>query len=206
MNANIFTIGHSTHSQERLVELLVMHSITAVCDVRSQPYSRFNPQFNRDLIDDLLNQHNIQYVFLGTELGARSPNPDCYEGGQVKYERLANTSEFQEGIQRIKRGSETYRVALMCAEKEPLECHRTILISRYLFDQGWDISHIHANGSIEGHDEAEHRLIMNLRIPSMFMSWQDRRAEAYRRQSELIAYSLPREDGESTKAAGGLLR
>src|SRR3989304_3669807 len=81
----LYTIGHSTHSIEEFVKLLTMHSITAVCDVRSTPYSQFTPQFNRELLQKELKIHNISYVFLGEELGARSDNPSCYVNGKVQY-------------------------------------------------------------------------------------------------------------------------
>src|SRR5579863_6587355 len=132
MEGGVFTVGHSTHSPERLLELLRQHGITAVGDVRSKPYSRFNPQFNREVIEKTLADHGIVYRFLGEELGARSEDPACYEGGKVQYERLAKTDVFQRGIERVRNGMKACRMVLMCAEKEPLECHRTILVSRQL--------------------------------------------------------------------------
>ena len=135
MNETVFTIGHSTHPQERFVSLLCQHGITALCDVRSTPYSRVNPQFNREGLRESLRACGITYVFLGKELGARSADPTCYEYGKVKYDRLAVTDLFRQGLDRVREGTRTYRVALMCAEKEPLECHRTILVARHLVDR-----------------------------------------------------------------------
>jgi uncharacterized protein (DUF488 family) len=133
MQDTIFSIGHSTHSQEHFICLLRQHGITAVCDVRSTPYSRMNPQFNREELEDALLTQGIEYRFLGKEIGARSDDPHCCEAGKVKYERLAETSQFKYGIKRIVKGiKEGFRIALMCAEKEPIECHRTILVSRHL--------------------------------------------------------------------------
>lgn len=195
---NIYTIGHSTHTQERLADLLRLQGITAVADVRSQPYSRLNPQFNREVIKDFLNRIGIAYVFLGKELGARSKDPNCYENGVVQYDRLEHTALFHEGIHRLEEGEENFRIAIMCAEREPLECHRTILVARFLYDHGWKVHHIHAGGNIEEHADAEERLIRMHRIPSMFMTLDDRRCEAYRRQAEIIAYNLPSEDQEAS--------
>src|SRR5271169_2675230 len=127
MAQTIFTIGHSTHTQEYFISLLSRHGITALCDVRSKPYSRVNPQFNREELQRVLREHGITYVFLGTELGARSDDPTCYENGKVQYDRLAHTELFRQGLDRVQEGVRKYRIALMCAEKEPLECHRTIL-------------------------------------------------------------------------------
>ena len=145
----VFTIGHSTHAQERFVALLELHAITAVCDVRSKPYSRLNPQFNREELEKALTAHAIAYRFLGRELGARSDDPTCYEDGKVKYQKLAETDLFKRGLKRVLRGlKENFRIALMCAEKEPLECHRTILVARYLVALGINVWHIHLDAAV----------------------------------------------------------
>jgi uncharacterized protein (DUF488 family) len=93
----VFTVGHSTHALERLVQLLNLHKITAIADVRSQPYSRMNPQFNVDALKESLKSKGIAYVFLGRELGARSNDPSCYRGGRVQYGLLAQTKLFNKG-------------------------------------------------------------------------------------------------------------
>lgn len=189
----VFTIGHSTHSQERFIELLQLHDITAVCDVRSKPYSRTNPQFNREELQVALLSHGIAYRFLGKELGARSDNPSCYEGGKVQYDRLAQTKLFRYGLKRVLRGMrDGFRVALMCAEKEPLECHRTILVARHLVALGVPVVHIHADSHLETHDAALDRLARMLNVPEqdMFHPREELLADAYRRQEERIAYEV----------------
>src|SRR5258708_5379694 len=98
MEKPVFTIGHSIHPQERFIALLRLHGITALCDVRSKPYSRMNPQFNRDELEKVLLEQGIAYRFLGKELGARSDDPLCYEGGKVQYGRLAQTDLFNHGL------------------------------------------------------------------------------------------------------------
>jgi uncharacterized protein (DUF488 family) len=191
MADTVFTIGHSTHPQERFIALLRQHSITALCDVRSKPYSRLNPQFNREALEETLLAHGIAYRFLGKELGARSDNPHCYERGKVQYDRLAETDLFKQGLKRVLRGvKDGFRVALMCAEKEPLECHRTILVARHLAALGVSVTHIHADGSLESHDSALSRLarLVNLPEHDMFHSREELLDGAYRRQEERIAY------------------
>jgi len=190
MQQTVFTIGHSTHREDHFVHLLLQHGVTALCDVRSKPYSRVNPQFNREALKETLRANRIAYVFLGKELGARSEDPSCYENGKVQYDRLAQTELFQLGIQRIQQGTKNYRLALMCAEKEPLECHRTILVARHLVASGLDVQHIHANGKLESHTEALGRLARMLRLQEgdIFRSPEDVLADAYRRQGERIAY------------------
>jgi len=139
---HLYTIGHSTHSTEKFVELLSEHSITAVCDVRSSPYSKYNPQFNRETIQKDLKGYGISYVFLGKELGPRSDDPSCYKEGKVQYHKLAEADSFRHGLERIKKGMQSYRIALMCSEKDPVTCHRTILICRHLRPDEIEIRHI----------------------------------------------------------------
>lgn len=199
MGQPVFSIGHSTHSVEHLLGLLKQHSITAICDVRSQPYSRMNPQFNREPLRDALRAEGIAYVFLGKELGARSEDRSCYRDGQVQYDLLAATDSFRQGLKRVREGSEKYRVALMCAEKDPLQCHRTILVSRHLVVEGMDVCHILADGTVEPHEKSIDRLMNQLRLPQsdMFRSKEEIVADAYRIQGEAIAY-----EEKSTEASG----
>jgi uncharacterized protein (DUF488 family) len=190
MTETIYTIGHSTHSIGAFVALLEQHNITAVCDVRSRPYSRMNPQFNRESLKGSLRDAGIKYVFLGKELGARSEDKHCYRNGQVQYDLLAETALFKRGIDRVVEGARQYRIALMCAEKEPLDCHRTILVARKLSESGTSIKHILGNGEIEDHAHAIDRLIDRLRMPGadMFREHHVVIADAYARQGNEIAY------------------
>ena len=186
----VLTIGHSTHSIDAFIALLRQHNVTALADVRSAPFSRFNPQFNKETLARSLKAHDIKYVFLGRELGARSNDRSCYENGRVQYARLARTESFHRGLDRVMRGTHEHRIALMCAEKEPLECHRTILVARALVEQGVAVEHILADGCLETHDHAMERLLTVLRLPSedLFRSRQDLVAQALALQEERIAY------------------
>lgn len=186
----IYTIGHSTHTSEAFLELLRKHNVTAVADVRSAPFSRFNPQFNKDALQGTLGEHGIKYVFLGRELGARSDDPACYENGRVQYARLARAASFQDGLDRVVQGASEFRVALMCAEKEPLECHRTLLVARALAEQGVEIAHILADGSFEPHESAMTRLLDVVGLPAqdLFSSRERLIEEAMARQERRIAY------------------
>lgn len=203
-NEQIFTVGHSTHSLERFIELLQKAGITAIADVRSSPYSRFNPQFNREALEKTLKKQGIAYVFLGRELGARSDDPSCYEKGRVRYDRLARTEIFQLGLQRVRKGTESHKIALMCAEKEPLECHRTLLVSRALEAQGVSVSHILADGRLESHSAAMERLlgIVGLSKTDLFRSKDELIDAACAIQEERIAYT----DKEMSKPSAELGR
>ncbi len=189
MRNKLFTIGHSTHSIENFVDLLLKRDITAVCDVRSMPYSRFNPQFNQEFLKKQLKAQGISYVFLGKELGARSANLSCYEDGKVQYSRLANEPLFREGLRRVQKGMQDHRIALMCSEKEPLDCHRTILVCRELRSHCIEIEHILANGELEAHSAAEMRLMRLLEIePDMVRDEKQCIEDAYEQQAGRIAY------------------
>lgn len=186
----VFTIGHSTHSLEAFFALLQKHGVTAIADVRSAPFSRFNPQFNKDVLERSLKAAGIKYVFLGHELGARSDDPSCYENGRVLYGRLAQTELFRSGIDRVIRGVQEHRIALMCAEKEPLECHRTLLVARALDEHGIAVTHILSDGRLEAHPDAIERLLDVTGVPhdDLFRSRQDLIAQALSRQEVKIAY------------------
>lgn len=190
MSKYLFTVGHSTHSIENFIALLASHGIEAIADVRSSPFSRFNPQFNRRELQKTLQDAGIRYVFLGKELGARSDDPHCYVADKVQYDRLAKTPEFQSGVDRVLEGANSYRVALMCAEKEPLDCHRTILVARELDKRGFAIRHILSDGSVESHPNSMKRLMTELGIQEedLFRSKDEMLDEAYARQGEKIAY------------------
>jgi uncharacterized protein (DUF488 family) len=190
MTEAVFTIGHSIQTVERFIGLLKQHGITAVADVRSRPYSRMNPQFNREDLKKKLREALIKYVFLGRELGARSEDQSCYCNGQVQYDLLARTDLFKEGIERVKEGHLEFRIALMCAEKEPLECHRTILVARELANAGIPVVHILYDGQTEKHQDAIGRLIGMLRIPNADMFREEAAVirDAYEKRGREIAY------------------
>jgi uncharacterized protein (DUF488 family) len=187
--ATLYTVGHSNHSIEKFIGLLTANGITAVADVRSRPFSRRHPQFNKERLAAALTEHGIAYVFLGKELGARSEDPSCYENGKVQYPRLAATPAFKAGIERVLAGAAKFRLALMCAEKEPLDCHRTLLVSRALESVGVSIAHILADASLEPQEKTMSRLIdlVGLSKEDLFQH-DDLIAAACRLREDKIAY------------------
>jgi len=190
----ILTIGHSTHLIEEFLSLLEAHGVTAIADVRSAPYSRRYPQFNRDPLRQTLEERGIRYAFCGQELGARPDDHLCYdEKGRVLYRRLAGTPFFRSGIDFIVREARECRIALLCAEKEPLECHRTLLVARELMARGVAVSHIHADGHLETQSEALARLpvLLNMSETDLFRSPEELIEEACASQENRIAYVNP---------------
>lgn len=188
----VFTVGHSTLSRERLIALLTAHGVTAVADVRSRPYSRFNDQFNQDALRSALKQAGLAYVFLGRELGGRPDDPQCYLDGKVQYDRLASTPLFRQGLARLTEGALSHRIALLCAEKDPLNCHRAILVCRHLAAQGITAQHILPDGQLESHEDALSRLLNELGLSDhdLFRDRAQLVAEAYARRGAEIAYRL----------------
>ncbi len=156
----LFTIGHSNLSIEAFVLLLQQHGITAVADVRSHPFSRYLPHFNKSEIKASLSSVGIQYVFLGKELGARPEDLSCYDSsGKALYDRIAATTLFSQGIQRLLKGAANYKISLMCAEKDPITCHRTILVCHQVREFNLQINHILSDGKLESHQHLEERLL-----------------------------------------------
>jgi uncharacterized protein (DUF488 family) len=199
----VFTIGHSNHTPEKFIELLRSHNINAVADVRSSPYSRYLPHFNKKILQSHLRTAEIHYVFLGKELGARPADISCYVEGKALYEKIAVLDSFQQGLKRIVRGAENYRIALMCAEKDPVTCHRAILVCQHLVPFNLEIGHIHSNGELEYHENLEERLLQihNLQDEnnngqlSIFPTYKkheltrsERVRQAYQMQGARIAY------------------
>lgn len=186
----IYTIGYSSFEIDSFIETLKNHKINVVVDVRSSPYSQYKSDFNREQLKESLRKKHISYVFLGEECGARVNDNSCYINGKVNYTLVAKTDLFKTGIQRLLNGAEKYSLALMCAEKDPITCHRTILVCRNLLGEGVTIKHILEDGNIEFHKDSEQRLlkIFKLNHPDLFRSEQQRLDDAYARQGEKIAY------------------
>jgi|SRR5579875_1152181 len=152
--AEIWTVGHSTHPLPVLAGLLRRHRIEVLADVRSQPFSRRNPQFNRDSFASYLEGAGIRHVWLGAGLGGRPPEAEFYDGqGHVLYDAVASTERFLSGLERLMDGAERYRVAVMCAEENPARCHRRLLVARALVERGVTVRHIRGDGSVIGEED-----------------------------------------------------
>lgn len=143
----IWTLGHSNHPVEVVLDLLARHRIEVLVDVRSSPYSRYASQFNREAFRPALKNHGIQYLYLGDLLGGRTEDRQFYDDeGRVLYGRLAESPGFRQGIERLLIGIRKFRTAILCGEENPAECHRRLLVGRVLQDRGAQVVHIRGDG------------------------------------------------------------
>ncbi len=212
-SGRLFSIGHSNHPIERFIELLRNAGVTAVADVRSQPYSQRYPHYNRSELEKALRDADIAYAFLGDQLGGRPRWPEAYdEQGRLDYERVRNRALFQQGLQRLCHALEDYRVAMLCAEEDPLCCHRGLLITPALAERGILPSHIRGDGRIDTAQQFEERLLAETGVGAGILdglfaptlSDEERRQllkEAYRRQARRRSFRrVPDETDERSVA------
>ncbi len=202
----IFTVGHSNGTVEDLMSLLSFAGIDCVVDVRSVPASAYTPQFNKEYLKRFLSNNGLFYLHFGEEFGAR--RNDSIVDGQVNFEKAVTTPAFLRGVDRIKHGLEQgYNIALMCSEAAPLACHRFSMISRYFYDNGYDVKHILHTKEIVSHEELEKKMIeeflhkRNSKLPEvdvMFGTYsaEDQRRDAYRLKNAAIGYK-PGEEYEN---------
>lgn len=144
----IWTVGHSNHRFEVFASLLASQGIEFVADVRSYPYSRFAPQFNREVFQEALRQQGIRYLYFGDELGGRPSMDEHYDSeGHALYGLMAKEPPFREAIDRLVAGAGEHRIAIVCSEAEPSHCHRRLLVGKVLTECGVELRHICPDGS-----------------------------------------------------------
>lgn len=187
----LFSIGHSTHSEEHFRSLLSTAGVNAIADVRSQPYSKYSPHFSKDTLQAWLKDANLAYSFLGRELGGRPDDRKLMQNGVADYEAMAKSRSFSEGLHRLIKGAERYRIAMMCSEQDPLDCHRCLLIARKLFQAGISTSHILGTGEIVTHKAIEEQLMEIERQANddLFACRDERLSTAYRNRSRKVGFS-----------------
>jgi hypothetical protein len=198
--ARLYSVGHSNHDWPGFVALLRQAEVTAVADVRSSPYSRRHPQFNRAELERGLGHHGIAYLFLGDLLGGRPGASELYHPeGWVDYERVRATAAFRRGLDRLTRALNDDTVAMLCSEDDPLDCHRGLMITPALVEQGITPLHLRRDGSVETTAWMERRLLQEARVDeaavgglfAALLTEDDRRqilAEAYRVLNRKKAY------------------
>lgn len=193
----IFTIGHSNHDIDFFLELLQTHAIDCIVDVRSVPSSQYNPQYNKKTLAAFLANHDIQYMHFGKEFGARQTDPNVFDKEErVDYEKVQQTERFKEGVERLKQGlRKGFKIALMCAEADPLNCHRFAMISVYLSRHGFDVRHILKDKSLVNQQDVERQLMekytKKLPQPNLFepdIDHTDQLQAAYRMRNKEIGF------------------
>jgi uncharacterized protein (DUF488 family) len=196
------SVGHSNHEWPVFLALLRRAGVTAVADVRSQPYSGRYPDYNKTPLENGLRQEQIAYVFLGDLLGGRPGQPSLYDDeGRVNYERVRRTEAFQRGLDRLISGARKHTLAFLCGEEDPLDCHRGLMIAPALSERGFPPCHLRRDGSLETNDEMERRLLHDTGVGAglvdglfVAMLTEDERrslvAEAYRHRTRRKAYQL----------------
>ena len=184
----IFTIGYAQFSIDAFLDTLRKYDISAIADVRSAPFSKYKPDFIKDKIQKHLGRNHMAYLFLGDMLGARIKDPAVYLDNKLSYELLSKSDFWTKGINKLLDESGKYRLAIMCAEKDPLHCHRTFLICRTLRSFSLRIHHILEEGSLEEHADTEKRILENygLEQSDIFRSESDILEDAYDRMCEKI--------------------
>jgi len=151
----VYTIGHSNHTQEKFLDLLAKEQIEIVVDARSNPNSRWASFANRESLREILKSAEIHYLYLGDMLGGHPSDPDCYDPqtGKVSYQIIQEKEYFKRGIRRILNGLRKYRVCIMCAEENPALCHRNLLVAESLRQEGITIFHIRGDGRVQTDEE-----------------------------------------------------
>lgn len=198
MKGIIYTVGHSNHAPEYFLALLQAHDINCVVDVRSVAASAHNPQFNKALLEAYLKNHGIRYLHFAREFGARHEDPALHDShGKVDFEKVRRTAAFREGVERLETGAARgFRIALMCSEGEPLECHRFSMISGHLQAEGFEVLHILRDSTLVPHPELEEAMLekyhKKLPRPSLFepdIDENTRIAAAYRLHNQEVGWS-----------------
>jgi uncharacterized protein (DUF488 family) len=190
MSFDLFSIGHSNIPAERFAALLRESGVDAIADVRSTPFSRRFPWFSGKNLAGTLAQHGMTYLSYGDTVGGRPRDAALYRDGIADYEAMARQPDYQTGLDRLLADVGRARVCLMCAEREPLDCHRCLLVARSLAERGLTIGHILHDGTVEPHAATEQRLLaLTGASDDLFVTGQDDRlAAAYRRRARTAAY------------------
>lgn len=188
----VYTVGHSNHPIKDFFKLLKTQDISCVADVRSAPASRYNPQFNGHALASFLKQHGIEYIHLGTEFGARQTGPDILnEDGKVDFKKVQGAPQFKRGINRIQDGiSKGFKIALMCSEANPLDCHRFSMIASYMEDVGIQVRHILKDGTLKSQKELEEENLIKREGKNLLLFSQDSKQAAYSWHNKKIGWKV----------------
>ena len=200
MEKVLLSIGHSKHAVGFFITLLQNHDVNYILDVRSTPYSKFASEYNRENIKTILENNGIAYMFMGNYFGARPSDASLYlPNGYLDFEKTANSLNFKKAFINVMKGVEQgYRIAFMCTEKDPVECHRAILVTNAFYKAGYSIEHIMPDNTIQTQQDINERLL-GMYYPdrnqiSLFstenLSTEQYLIKAYKKQNKKIGYHL----------------
>ena len=195
----VFTIGHSDHSFDRFKALIDPYEVEELIDVRTSPYSQWAPDFNREKLEMDLEDADIDYTYLGGALGGRPISLDLYDEDWIAdYELMSATEDFDDAIDQVKRVAEERVVCLLCSERQPEDCHRTLLVAEALVSREISVYHILETGKPIEHEKLVGRLMADYQSKSksaesgMFPSLEKTRKAALRWQAKRVAFRLDR--------------
>ena len=199
MNNILYTIGYSGYTIDEFLNELKSNMINVLIDVRSSTYSKYYPDYNSSTLENFLSKHDIYYRTYSSEFGARQNNPSFYSSdGILDFEKFSKSEQFQSGVQKIRDSlNKNYKVALMCAEKNPTQCHRAILVSRKFADLGYEIIHLMPDGETKNQKQIENELLNTffpdrnqLDLFSPPASDEENIIKAYKLQNKKIGYKM----------------
>lgn len=196
----LYTIGHSNNTTEKFLSLLRENGIDCVVDVRSTPYSEFHSQFNKPNIQNLFTQNKIKYIHMPEEFGARIENPKLYTNGYVDFSKVRKGEAFKKGVSRVQDGIDKgYTIALLCCERQPIDCHRNILVAKAFYDLGYEILNIVDSNIVITQKEVEQMLLdLYFKNRNQLSLLEETKPEtelineAYQLRSKAIAYETER--------------
>ena len=195
----LFTIGHTNHSREDFLKLLKQHEITYLLDVRSTPFSQYTSQYNKDVISEFLQKSGITYCHMGKFFGARPEDKSLYtKENYLDFEKMRASELFKKGFDNVMKGlADGNNIVLMCTEKDPMDCHRAIMVARGFELQGIDANHILPDGKLQTQKELDARLLDRYFADRHQMSFlsniseipeEELLVEAYRKRNAEIGY------------------
>ncbi len=200
MERTLLSIGHSQHRVDFFISLLKSHNVNYILDVRSIPYSQFAADYNRERIKAALQSNGIKYAFMGNYFGARPTDTSLYSpNGYLDFDKVADSLNFRKAFDSVAKGVEQgYKIAFMCTEKDPIECHRAILVTNAFFKAGYSIEHIMPDNTVQTQQDINERLLdmyySDRNQLSLFasenLSAEQYLSEAYKKQNEKIGYHL----------------
>ena len=199
---DLHTIGHSSHPIDYFLEMLKAYGINCLADVRSIPFSKYAPQYNTKELEQHLNSKQIYYIYMGKEFGARKNDRQLFTDGYVDFEKVIKDAHFQKGVERIEKGlDQNYKIAFMCAEKDPFDCHRCLMVARAFNELGHNIINIREDGNYETQEQIKDRLL-DMYFPAknqLFLEFAPKKntpeliSEAYLLRNREIAYKRGKE-------------